>query len=151
MICNFSVKPDIKDIELLKENIIRNIKSSDSHLLHQIEMTFSELLENAVKYSDKCVNKDIEIYFEYNDHIKISISNYVENESNLNVIKDIIKKIKSISKKDNLYHKRIKEIIERKKHGESQMGLYRIFYEGDFNLDYYFDHSNKKLSIIATR
>jgi len=145
---SFNPLKDNINIEEIKGNIISNIKLEDPHLLHQVEMTISELLENAIKYSD---NKEIEVLFEYNEHIKILISNYVSKKTHINNIINIIEKIKHIHRNDNLYLKRIEEIIKRDKHGESQMGLYRIFYEGEFNLDYYFDNSNNKISIIATR
>ncbi|HOJ64245.1 MAG TPA: ATP-binding protein [Spirochaetota bacterium] len=148
---NISIKPDVVEIEVIKSTLIKEIKISDTNLLHQIEMAFSELVENAVKYSDKSLDKNIEISIEYNDHIKISVSNYVSRKSHINNLINIIEKIKSVNKNDNLYLKRIKEIIDRKSHGKSQMGLYRIFYEGDFELDYSFDNSIKKLSITAKK
>jgi len=148
---NFLIKPDINEGELIKYKIIEKLNINNTHLLHQIEMTFSELIENAIKYSDKNINNNIEVLFEYNGFIKITVSNYIEEEQNIKNLIQIIEKIKHINKKDNLYFKRIQEIIEREKHGESQMGLYRIFYEGEFDLDYKIEYSINKITIIATK
>jgi hypothetical protein len=48
-----------------------------------------------------------------------------------------------------LYTRRLQELMDNTVKGKTQLGLYRIAYEGEFSLSYRID--NSRLTIIAER
>jgi hypothetical protein len=132
--------------ELLEYNKIDN-----KELLDATTMVSSELMENAVKYGEG-TTEDSMIEFEISvekNKINISVSNHVNAGSNIDVLIDVIETIKKCDNPGELYVNRLNELLENPKHGESRLGLYRIAYEGEFNLDYKF--SDNLLKVMAYR
>jgi hypothetical protein len=114
-------------------------------------MAIIELVENAVKYGSSIPGKEgVEFDFKIdNNNIIIKISNGLIHEKDGITVANNINKIKSSNNPMELYIQRLKELLEKPVEGVSQLGLYRIAYEGRFNLDYSID--NNILTITAYR
>ncbi|HNZ27931.1 MAG TPA: ATP-binding protein [Spirochaetota bacterium] len=147
----YLIRPTPKSIDFVKRSIKERLNIADENLLHQIEMVICELLENSVKYCPpENNNQDIELQFINDDKtIKIIVTNNIKSTDDRKNIEETIGKIKSSPDSNNLYVERIREILNAKEHGKSQMGLYRIVYEGEFEITYSID--DDKLSITAVK
>lgn len=148
------IKPEWKEIKIIQKQIIHflnSILNNNEDLVEATEMSASELIENAIKYgNDKSSKKNINFNLSFEkDKIIINVKNDSNTTKNLNKIDLILFNIKNCDNSELLYISKLKEIFHHPDLYESQLGFYRIAYEGKFNLDYSFD--NHILSITATR
>lgn len=134
----YKIKPDHSLFEQIKKDIILKLNFDSKDFVHDIEMALCELVENSIKYCPtENLNNDIEIQISLtNFSVKISVSNYYIDNDDFKTVINTIDKIKNSANSKNLYIERINEIIKQKNHGKSQMGLYRIAFEGECTLDY---------------
>lgn len=111
-----------------------------------------ELFENAIKYglsTDDASDVSLEISYSKEHELNISVSNGIESVESVQAFIDFLDKIKNAKDLEALYMERLKEIAENPKTGQSQLGLFRIAYETEFNLKY--EISGKKITVIATK
>jgi hypothetical protein len=114
-------------------------------------MSSSELIENAIKYGNGKLNNK-KIFFNISkekNKIIIKVKNDANTVKNLKKVDLILSSIKNNDNTELLYITKLKEIMKHPDLFESQLGFYRIAYEGKFNLDYSYD--NHILSITAVR
>lgn len=104
--------------------------------LENIHIVVTELLENAIKYSQIHESTDsIEYKFEFNEKmIELSVSNEVANEEDLNFLRNFFKSIDSEVKVQSLYQARIDEIFENKNLNHNRLGLLRVVAECKYDL-----------------
>ena len=138
-------------IEKVEQNTQELFKVTDKSLKEATIMVATELLENAVKYGRSHPGIDgIQFHFiADDDFIRISVSNAVLEDHHKN---DLIETIDEVNKCENpeiLYMNRLKELLESRVKGVSRLGLYRIAYEGQFNLSYKLE--NDLLTVIAEK
>jgi hypothetical protein len=140
----------VKEVQIKAETFMRAKKMS-SDIIDAAIMCSTELIENAVKYgAEKPDGSSIEFDLHASeDLIEIVVSNGYHTEKDLQNVIEHIDKIKTSNDPAALYVERLQELLDNPKPGVSQLGLYRIFYEGGFSLDY--RHENKILTIIAKR
>ena len=148
------IKPEWKEIKNIQKQIMQFLNSTLSNnkdLVEAIEMSASELIENAIKYDNgKLSKKDINFNLSREkDKIIINVKNDSNTVKNLRKIDLILSSIKNSDNTELLYISKLKEIMQHPELFESQLGFYRIAYEGQFYLDYSYD--NHTLSITATR
>ena len=117
------------------------------------KMVSSELLENAIKYGSSIDPENkIGIRFEIDvDHrcITIKVINRIIDPTDFENFKNHVNKIKSSNNPEQLYIQQLTSLIENPKLGQSQLGLYRIAFEGEFTIDYSFE--NNILTVVAKR
>ncbi len=140
------------DIRLLRLSISGSIQIlfNNRDYENAVSMTTAELIENAMKYSQR-INGETNIYFYMTaGRAKVSIeaSNYFDPKScNIEKLKNTIDKLKSYDDPYKAYTDKLKEFSNEKddkkdfnfcsnERCSSELGFYRIFYEGGFNLDY---------------
>jgi hypothetical protein len=143
----WSILKDIQD----RTGSCLNRSGASRDVAEATVMCASELLENAIKYgsSDSGTNN---ISFDLGIHdgmIRIRVSNGIRDEQDVRNVKSHIGKIKSSPDPGTLYTERLRELMENQKPGISQLGLYRIAYEGEFALD--FAYRDNILMIQAER
>jgi len=123
------------------------------HIVDSSEMVAAELVENAVKYGASIEGApSVDFFFEYNaadKKVTVKVVSGIGAVGNLNKLKETIDTIKKSDDKAALYTGRLMEMMENPKLSESGLGLYRMAYEGEFDLDY--DIKENVLKIIATR
>ena len=114
-------------------------------------MCAAELVENAVKYGNDTdgVNTVLFDVSVKDGVVCVSVSNSVRDQRDLDSLRFHIDQIKKSSDPSQLYIGRLRDLIENPKGGISQLGLYRIAYEGEFSLDYRYE--NHVIKVVAFR
>lgn len=140
----------VKEVQTKTEKFM-NDKKMSPEIIDSVIMCSTELIENAVKYgSEKPDGGSIDFDLRADkDIVEIIVSNGYQYEKDLKNVVEHIEKIKKSDDPAALYIARLQELLENPKPGISQLGLYRIAYEGGFSLDC--QHTNMALTIIAQR
>lgn len=119
---------------------------------YSASMVAAELVGNAIKYGE--ISK-----FSPHAHFNVSVtpsemvievSNPIKSEDNLREVQTRIDQLSVSSNRETLYLKRLEELLSGNSQG-SQLGLYRIGYEGEFDLSYTYTNQEHVLTIRATR
>jgi len=140
-------------------NIVLNINDRIDDLFpdiskdvsESIRMISTELVENAVKYGEKVdalTGIDFALVRSSNEII-VKVANGVLIEDNVNRVIKNIDKIRNCADPSVLYIERLMELLESKNTEVSELGLYRIAYEGDCAVDY--EYASNVLTITAIR
>jgi len=150
---NISIKPTWSIVRELQDKTAQFMseKNKPKDISDAAIMCATELIENAVKYGTEKpdgTNIDFELHAD-NEKIIIKVTNGIKSKTDSNNVIEHIDKIKSSDDAAQLYTERLMELMENPKPGVSQLGLYRIAYEGEFALDY--NYKNETLTIIAQR
>jgi len=150
---SFTIKPTWSIIKKIQERTVNymNSKGKSKDLTDATMMCVTELIENAVKYGEETNKGDnIEIDLRvHEDKITIRVTNGLSAHKDLTTVAEHIDKLKKSNNPAELYTQRLKELLDNTKPSVSQLGLYRIAYEGEFKLDY--RYSDNMLTIIAER
>jgi len=150
---SFTIKPTWSIVKEVKEKASEFIetKNISREVTEATLMCSSELIENAIKYGTEKPGGDNIVFDLTTDEqkIRIMVSNGVKDSSDVKNVSEHINKIKNSDDPAKLYTERLMELMENPKPGISQLGLYRIAYEGEFKLDYEFKDS--VLTIFAER
>ncbi len=115
------------------------------------KMTASELMENAVKYGTS-IDQDTGISFELTATdrlVTITVTNRLLNTQDGEDAIQHIDIIKASENPETLYLQRLQVLMDDMSLHKTQLGLYRIAYEGQFCLSYTCDHH--LISITAVR
>lgn len=152
---NFVVKYSINSawsiVKEIREKVGAMLTNRGKDLVDATMMTVSELIENAIKYGSP-VSNHTDIDFEFNitqSAIVITIANGIVSIRDYENVKKHLDQIAASDNPGELYTRRLMELMENPRPGVSQLGLYRIAYEGEFALSSRFE--NNILTIIAER
>jgi len=140
----------LKEVQEKTERFMKN-KNTKSEYIDATIMCTSELVENAIKYGSSFRGQNL-ITFELSasdERISIKVTNGIKDEKDMHNVKTHIDKLKKTNDPGSLYTERLRELMDNPKPGISQLGLYRIAYEGEFKLDY--QYLNGVLTIKAER
>ncbi len=149
---NWKIKPEYKAISEVKALFSDKLVAEGIPFSYDIEMGFTELMENSIKYSQETPDyNDINVKITLDNRILvITLSNYVKTDDDVRSLTTIINRINEYGKTLNLYLDRINEIISQDGIGKSQLGLYRIAYEAEFDITYDMI-DNKKIAITIKK
>ncbi len=150
---SFTIKPTWSIIKKIQDRTVNYMESKGKpkHITEATMMCVTELIENAVKYGAETPKGD-NIEFDLrvsNNKIKIQVTNGISSTMDLSSVVEHIDKIKNSDNPTELYTQRLRELLEDAKPSVSQLGLYRIAYEGEFKLDY--KHDENLLTVFAER
>jgi hypothetical protein len=140
----------LKEVQEKTEQFMKN-KNTKSDIIEATIMCASELVENAIKYGSSNTGQS-HITFDLctiDDVVFIKVSNGIKDENDVRNVKTHIDKVKKTNDPGKLYTERLMQLMDNSKPGISQLGLYRIAYEGEFKLDY--TYNNRILTIKAER
>jgi hypothetical protein len=140
----------LKDVREKTEEFMKKKKTTEE-IIDSTVMCAVELVENSIKYGSSAKGKN-NINFDLTtegDVVRIKVSNGINDELDVKTVKLHIDRIKASNDPGTLYTERLQQLMENPKPGVSQLGLYRIAYEGEFKLDYTYSHG--LLSVIAER
>jgi hypothetical protein len=120
---------------------IRELVTSElAHLRADVRdaaaMTSSELLENAVKYADtsRLPHQGTFTLVHSENDLRIEISNAFASEDAVHELRGQIERISASADKEELYVTRLAEILQSDGETRGKLGLYRIAFEGAFDL-----------------
>lgn len=148
---NISIKPTWSIIREIQDKTTKfmeeNGKSRD--VIEATIMGATELLENAIKYGAETPDGDnIKFDLQADDkRVTVNVTNGIKSDEDIANVKDHIDKINASNDPAKLYTDRLMELMENPKPGVSQLGLYRMAYEGEFKLSYKYE--NKLLAVTA--
>ncbi len=148
---NYTINPGWDIVKQIREKVELSVSEKNEDLAYASKMTASELIENAVKYGCPVDNQE-GIAFNLNmnnNQITIKVSNGVRYQTDYQKVIENIDKINDTDNHQELYIQRLSELMENDKPGQSQLGLYRIAFEGEFNLAY--EYKDEVLTVTATR
>ncbi|MCP4137797.1 MAG: hypothetical protein GY754_42945 [bacterium] len=153
MAINVSIKPTWSIVNEIQEKCtaFMESKGKDKDLTEATMMCVTELIENAVKYGTEKPgggNIEFELHAD-NDRVSVVVSNGINADDDITILISNIDRIKATDDPAQLYTERLMELMENPKPGVSQLGLFRIAYEGEFSLDYKYE--NNVLTISADR
>lgn len=143
-IIQLKLEPKIEELNIARNKIFSSIDDINESLRESCEIIIWELLENAMKYGESHFIK-LE-YAQYQSSIQIKVSNHISSSAKVSNVIKMIKTLQSTPDRNALYMKRLEEIFDRKD-DLSQLGLYRIYAETSFDLDY--DLTSNEITIIA--
>jgi hypothetical protein len=124
----------------------------ERNFIDAILITTTELLENAVRHGHETGLKGEGIKFEMdvdNERICLSTTNQIRTTNDYDNLKNHVDKLNSSSKAKELYVERLRCLAQSATTEKVQLGLFRIVYECEFNLDYQLE--NDVLTVTAKR
>lgn len=130
------IEPEWNIIKKIKEfiNSDPQIRAQGDDFREATLLTAIELVENGLKYSEGEPPAPITFNFDVIDNaVTIEVRNSTTNEKHKRALSDTLKKITTGNPFD-LYVERLEQIRDNPD-GHSRMGLVRIAYEGEFQLD----------------
>jgi hypothetical protein len=130
------MEPTWSAISNIRETLGEILSSVSVSTRDSVQITATELLENAMKYrSVKSKNENIKLEFNF-DHetIEIKVSNNFENDDDFQRLIATVHKIKNESNPKSLYEERLKEIYDNEDDKHNRLGLFRIIHECGFDL-----------------
>jgi len=147
----YQIDPLWDTVNKIRDKVELILREKGEELNDASKMTASELIENAVKYGCS-ITKGRGIQFELiaNENlIRISVTNRINSMDDYQSVQMHIDAINASNNPQELYIDRLMNLMENPKINKSQLGLYRIAYEGEFYLNYTFQ--NSILTITAQR
>jgi len=135
------IQPLWNVVKEIRDEVGSIMENRGEELCSASQMTASELVENAVKYGfaiDVAADRGIEFQIDVTDReIMVTVTNRAASEQDLT---NLVTHIDAINKSDDpqaLYVQRLTELMNAEDaYAGSQLGLYRIAYEGAFSLTY---------------
>lgn len=140
-------------IQQLRDKLASLVQSYGENLAYACKITSSELVENAVKYGchiDSQKGIDVSLSVKDNE-VRISVVNGIINKADLENVITHIDAINASYNPRQLYVARLKALLDNPEQNQSQLGLYRIAFEGEFRLDYDYDHQLNALTVTARK
>lgn len=137
----------VKSVKRMVEETLRD--HSDS-VRYSAGMVASELVGNAIKYGDRTESApQAKVQVSVTEAlVVIEVSNGVRSPEHLEQVTKRIDQLAGSVSKEEFYLGRLQELLSGSSQG-SQLGIYRIGYEGEFDLSY--TYTNHVLTIRATR
>ncbi len=137
-------------VKAVKHMVEDTLRDQSDNVRYTAGMVAAELVGNAIKYGDRTDNApqaNIEITVT-DTHVVIEVSNGVRSTEHLEQVTRRIDQLSGSANKEEFYLRRLQELMSGTSQG-SQLGIYRIGYEGEFDLSY--TYQNQILTIKATR
>lgn len=142
----YNFRPVWDIFEKLHSSIENNLPD-DKELIAATKMVATELVENAIKYGE---GDRITFGLSTNGSIQISVTNQANNRNHIQKLVSTISEINNSTNLLELFQSRVMVLLNGGgKYGESQLGLYRVAYEGRFTLSQYY--SDGRITVMASR
>ena len=137
-------------IRNIKRLIEENLASFPESLRYATSMVAAELIGNAIKYGESTPEAPHATFFMQvtDQKIVIEVRNGVTSPERVRDVTQRVEQMSTSPSKEDVYLERLQELLSGSSRG-SQLGLYRIGYEGEFDLDC--TYTGSVLSVRATR
>ncbi len=147
----YKIDPLWDAVKQIRDRVELSLMEYDEEVRDASKMTASELIENAVKYGSS-VEKGAGIKFDFiasNNQIKIMETNKIHTDDDYEALRVHIENIMASDNPQELYLQRLQMLMDDTRLIKTQLGLFRIAYEGEFTLSY--EYKNNVVTVIATR
>lgn len=147
----YEIDPVWNIVRRIREDVKKALAAFPTELRDAGAMAASELIENAIKYAGS-MERDAEISFKFQadqTRIYIAATNKVDSPANLSDLVDHIERISRAEDPKSLYIERLAFLINNPEAESTGLGLYRIAYEGAFDLSCM--DENGLVTVIAVR
>lgn len=148
---SFKIDPLWDTVKEIRDKVEASLGGYEKELIDASKMTASELIENAVKHGSSLQEK-AGIKFEFiasKTQIKVIVKNKIHSQDDYDILKGHIDQIHATGNPEELYVNRLRILMENTKLVKTQLGLFRIAYEGEFALNYKFE--DDVVIVTATR
>jgi hypothetical protein len=143
-------EPTWPNVREIREQVASALEACPEQVRSAAVMTASELVENAVKYSEKVAGARA-VSFELDatpELLSVRVSNGSTNAPGIAELRRRIDELTRAEDKQALYLARLEELLTQAG-DSSELGIYRIGFEGGFDLQ--LEYANDVVSIVATR
>lgn len=139
----------VRSIKRLIEDTLGDFPES---FRYSASMVAAELVGNAIKYTDRTASPALPRFSMEitGTRVVIAVSNTVTSAERIREVKTRIDQLAVPANREALYLQRMEELLSGNSTG-SQLGLYRIGYEGAFDLSCTYSESEQLLTIRASR
>ena len=150
MLLNSSLPHAWDQIRKIRKNVGDALRDYDPALATAAMMVTSELIENAVKYGEEVpASTQIKLSMTMNEgRLIISVTNGCIDGPGVRGLETRIREIQEAPDKATLYMERLEELLAEPTES-GKLGLYRIAFEGEFDLSY--SYGDSVVCITATR
>lgn len=150
IVVNSSLPHTWDHIRKIRKQVGDALHDSDPNLRSAAMMVTSELVENAVKYGEEVpaapqISLSLTVRGE---QLVINVTNGCADQSGIRELETRIREINEAPDKSTLYMARLEALLADSSES-GKLGLYRIAFEGQFDLD--FRYTDQVVSITATR
>jgi hypothetical protein len=135
----------------VREMVNSGLRDRDEFLREEITMVASELAENVVKYGEPVESLaagSLQLLMT-EDLVRIISTNGVSSPERARHLSDALDQIRAAPDPQVLYLERMKELVANPMQTGSGLGLLRIAYEGEFQLNHRYE--DQVLTITAER
>lgn len=146
------IPPTWQFVRQIKRMVEDELKDYPETVRYSAGMVASELVGNAIKYGDKSEKAQPPRFsLDVNGSlVEIAVNNSVKSPEHVSQVQMRLDQMANSANKAEYYMKRLQELLtDTPKVQGSQLGLYRIGYEGDFDLSC--SYMDQMLTIKATR
>ncbi len=150
---NLSMQSTWQSAREVRERIESHLRRESTYpeeLRRATAMTASELVENAVRYGhpgSDCGQVQVGLRAGA-ERVEVTVQSACTNPPGVKELAEHIDRLGEAKDKGSLYLQRLETCLERPRL-PSQLGLYRIGFEGQFDLEYTYD--NGVVTVRATR
>jgi hypothetical protein len=143
-------RPDWSEVRRIRERVASAVSDLSEEVREAAVMAASELVENAIKYGERVAHHPgIEVSLVCDARtLSLTVANGTSNLAAVQELKRHTEALASSHDKSELYMKRIHTLMEQPD-GCSRLGLYRIGFEGMFELACSYDDNVVRMT--ATR
>jgi hypothetical protein len=147
---NFIVPPAWQHIRAIRQHVAKTLRDCTPDLRDAAVMTAAELLENSIKYGEEVQAAPHILFSMTSDgkHLKIEVANGARNTIGVRELQGRIDELSRPADKAALYLARVEELLAQPS-DSSKLGLYRIAFEGQFELACRYE--DEVVTVTATR
>ena len=142
------VWPNVREI---REQVTAALATWPEQLRSAAVMTASELVENAVKFSDNGPEARA-VIFELDaapELLRIRVVNGSRDAPGVAELRRRVQELRGAEDKQALYLARLEALLTQPDDDSGKLGIYRIGFEGGFDVQ--LDYANDVVSMVATR
>jgi hypothetical protein len=143
-------RPDWSEVRRIRERVASAVSDLSEEVQEATVMVASELVENAIKYGDNVANHPgIEVSLVCDGHtLSLTVANGASSSEAVRELQRHTDALARSPDKSELYTSRMLTLMDHPD-GCSRLGLYRIGFEGQFDLECSYDGSIVRMT--ATR
>ncbi len=136
----------------VRRQVVDALQTLPADVRQAAEMTAAELVENAIKYGVSVpACPEVQLTVRISDEtLTIEVANGLGASASMGEFLSRLDALCKSDDKERLYMERL-QVLMTDPHASGKLGLYRIGFEGQFDLSHEFDSDEEVLKVRATR